>query len=68
MVLFYLRLIYVTIGMHLYSICNRRTTNVRYDMIYVVYLLNLSDEQKRDRFVWSGVATAHIVVKNSPQI
>jgi len=31
MFLFYLHLIYVTIGMHLCSICNRRTTNVRYD-------------------------------------
>jgi len=33
LLLYYLHFIYVTIGMHLSSICNRRTTNVRYDMI-----------------------------------
>jgi len=31
--IFYLHFIYVTIGMHLCSICNRRTTNVRYGVI-----------------------------------
>jgi len=32
--LFYLHFIYVTIRMHLCSICNRRTTDVRYDMMW----------------------------------
>ena len=35
--LFYLHFIYVTIGMHLCSICNRCTTNVHYDDMICTY-------------------------------